>query len=250
MQAALSQALTLESQGRLVEADQLYRSILKTEPQNGMAMYRRAVLASQRDEHKEAVRLLQSALKHVPPNIRARVNNDFSVIMRKNGTFAFEQCRMKDAVELLVAAIGFNPDDADAHFSEAVCRLTAGDYVNGWPKYGWRWRAYGDEPYGAGVAQAVWTGQPLEGKSILVTHEQGFGDTVMFSRRQSHGCRSGALARDYRHAGSRRRSRAARRPDCAPRLSMQHARPAHIFENRSFDHSGERALPAPDRELR
>ena len=183
MQGALRQALTLETQGRLSEADLLYGNILETDRENGTAMYRRAVLASQRNEHDEAVRLVQSALKHVPINIRDRANSDFGTIMRRHGDFALGEGRVEDAVASYTEATSFNQADAQAHFSEAVCRLTLGDFAKGWPKYTWRWKAYGDAPESAGTARAVWTGsEPLDGKSMLVTPEQGLGDTIMFVR--------------------------------------------------------------------
>ena len=148
MQGALSQALALESQGRADEAERLYRDILHADRKNGTAIYRRAVLASQRSAHDEAVRLVQSALKHVPDNIRARVDNDFGLIMRRHGDFALEQGHVKDAAASYAEATRFNPVDAQAHFAEAVCRLILGDFAKGWPKYTWRWKAYGDAPEG------------------------------------------------------------------------------------------------------
>jgi len=184
MQAALTQAFALEEQGRLLEADMVYQNILETDRKNGMAMYRRAVLASQRNEHDEAVRIVQFALRHVPKIVRDRATRDFGVIMRRHGEFALEQGRFREALDSYVQATSLNPADAHAQFGEALCRLTLGDFAKGWDKYNkWRWKANDAVAEQPGGARAVWTGsQPLGGKSILITSEQGFGDTIMFVR--------------------------------------------------------------------
>jgi hypothetical protein len=183
MQGALAQAIDLEGQGRLFEADLVYQNILQIDGKNGLAMYRRAVLASQRNEHDKAVQLVQSALKHVPKKVRDQAKIDFGKIMRRYGEFALEQGRIEEAHESFTQAVSFNPADQHSQFSEALSLLMHGDYVNGWRKYKWRWKAVEASAEQMGVARSEWTGaQPLEGKSVYVTPEQGFGDTIMFVR--------------------------------------------------------------------
>jgi tetratricopeptide (TPR) repeat protein len=87
------------------------------------------------------------------------------------------------AVRSYQRAIELRPGDAEAHWNEGLARLALGDYRGGWPKYEWRWRNKR-----LGVTQPpldvpTWTGQEsLDGKSILVFQEQGYGDAIQFVR--------------------------------------------------------------------
>jgi tetratricopeptide (TPR) repeat protein len=89
--------------------------------------------------------------------------------------------RDAEAVEHFERALSLNGQNADAHFNLSLALLTLGDYRRGFREYEWRWKRTGM----AGPPQAhgaPWTGQPLEGRTILLEAEQGLGDTVMFAR--------------------------------------------------------------------
>lgn len=69
-----------------------------------------------------------------------------------------------------------------AEFNLAICYLLLGDYARGWPQYEKRWQyehLAGTLPQ---FAQPRWTGQDLQGKTILVVGEQGHGDNIQFVR--------------------------------------------------------------------
>jgi hypothetical protein len=86
------------------------------------------------------------------------------------------------AVPFLERAIQLEPKNVTARFNLAVAHLLAGDYSRGWPAYETRW----DYEHLAGsmppFSQPRWTGQDLQGKTILVVGEQGHGDNVQFVR--------------------------------------------------------------------
>jgi len=91
--------------------------------------------------------------------------------------------RHAEALQSYAQALALEPDDAQAHWNEALTRLALGDYRRGWAKYEWRWRnpALGmdarlsDRPQWSGTAD-------LAGKTVLVHAEQGFGDALQFIR--------------------------------------------------------------------
>lgn len=64
----------------------------------------------------------------------------------------------------------------------ALALLLAGHFEEGWQAYESRWRWDGFEFPARGFPQPRWQGEPLEGRSILVYAEQGFGDTLHFCR--------------------------------------------------------------------
>jgi tetratricopeptide (TPR) repeat protein len=76
-------------------------------------------------------------------------------------------------------ATSIDPDYATAHWNDAITRLLAGDYREGWKKYEWRLR---DRPAQMPRYAPTWEGEPLEGKRIVLLGEQGFGDMIQFAR--------------------------------------------------------------------
>jgi hypothetical protein len=75
------------------------------------------------------------------------------------------------------------PDDAEAHWNEALLHLLTGDFRQGWPKHEWRWKRQSADTALRDLPQPLWDGTaPLQGKTILLYAEQGFGDTIQFCR--------------------------------------------------------------------
>src|SRR5262245_20111211 len=71
-----------------------------------------------------------------------------------------------------------DPGYAKAHACEGMLQLLRGEHAAGWQKYEARWRI-GDLPP-RNFPQPQWRGEPLDGKTILLHAEQGFGDTIQF----------------------------------------------------------------------
>ncbi len=78
-------------------------------------------------------------------------------------------------------SVALRPDFADAHRNLGTTLLLLGDFSNGWPEYEWR-RKMPEVAQPRNIAQPQWNGQTLEGKTILLHLEQGFGDTFQFIR--------------------------------------------------------------------
>ncbi|HEX3504769.1 MAG TPA: tetratricopeptide repeat protein, partial [Xanthobacteraceae bacterium] len=74
-------------------------------------------------------------------------------------------------------------DFEDAHYNEALCRLLTGDFKLGFEQFEWRWEIDQHRHAKRNFPQPLWTGaQELDGKTILLHAEQGFGDTIQFCR--------------------------------------------------------------------
>ena len=96
------------------------------------------------------------------------------------GTALAELGRHDEAHAAFGRAIGLKPAFSAAIFNQGLIDLTRGDYAAGWPKYEERFVANGTP---CPVSGPRWTGiEPLDGKTVLVMAEQGFGDTFQFVR--------------------------------------------------------------------
>jgi Glycosyltransferase family 9 (heptosyltransferase) len=74
------------------------------------------------------------------------------------------------------------PDHADAHFFKSLSCLVTGDLERGWIEYEWRREAPAAKFTARDFPQALWRGEDISGKTILLHSEQGFGDSIQFCR--------------------------------------------------------------------
>jgi hypothetical protein len=73
------------------------------------------------------------------------------------------------------------PDNAEAHWHLAGALLRRCDFDEGWREFEWRWRLRHSAPRRS-FTQPEWDGGDLQGRTILLYCEQGFGDVIQFIR--------------------------------------------------------------------
>jgi Flp pilus assembly protein TadD len=88
--------------------------------------------------------------------------------------------RIDDAIAAYRKAIAMQPMHANAHSGVGLLYLMNGDLAEGWYEYEWRFRS--TELTTPALPGAVWGGESLQGRRILVYSEQGFGDALQFCR--------------------------------------------------------------------
>jgi tetratricopeptide (TPR) repeat protein len=89
------------------------------------------------------------------------------------------------ATALLRQAVDLRPSDPEKHFNLALDLLKRGQYAEGWQQYEWRWQRAKKQTPLRPMTQPFWrnqAGQSLEGKTILLHAEQGYGDAIQFLR--------------------------------------------------------------------
>ncbi len=85
-----------------------------------------------------------------------------------------------EALQCFAKTLELNPDHPDCHWDRSLALLQQGDLKKGFAEYEWRWKLGSNPP--RGFAQPQWDGAELKGKTILLHHEQGFGDMIQFAR--------------------------------------------------------------------
>ena len=102
----------------------------------------------------------------------------------------YETRRYTEALACFIKARELEPDFLGAHWNECITRLILGDFKAGWPLHEARWQKnegrWEADPAKRGwrqLAQPLWVGDfPIQGKTICLWAEQGFGDTLQFCR--------------------------------------------------------------------
>ena len=121
----------------------------------------------------QALKCYMLAMCHDPDSSAAF--NNYGNVLRECG-------QPRRGIPFLEHAAILDPNSVTARFNLAVSYLIMGDYARGWPAYESRWQyehLAGSLPQ---HAQPRWTGQDLQGKTILVVGEQGHGDNIQFCR--------------------------------------------------------------------
>lgn len=91
--------------------------------------------------------------------------------------------RFDEAIASYQRAQTLDPDGASPFWNESLTRLLLGDFEHGWRQYEWRWNTEQMRDFQRGFIQPLWLGeQDIRGKTILLHAEQGYGDTLQFSR--------------------------------------------------------------------
>jgi tetratricopeptide (TPR) repeat protein len=90
--------------------------------------------------------------------------------------------RYDECLACYAKALSLDPANADAHWNESLTRLVLGQLAAGWKKYEFRWKGSNAWPRRHSAIRAWQEGDALEGRKVLVWHEQGFGDTLQFCR--------------------------------------------------------------------
>lgn len=159
--------------GRIGEAVGAFRHVVAQRPDDARALNSLGSALGQANSADEAIDAFRRAIVQAP---------DYAEAHNNLGTALLDLGRIDEAAASYDRALAISPDYPDAHFNTGLIHLTRGDFATGWPLYEWRKRK--THPVGnRSFAAPLWLGEPsLEGRTILVHHEQGLGDTIQFIR--------------------------------------------------------------------
>lgn len=158
-------------QSRFDNAVREYETILRTAPELHHIHNSLSYVYELRGEMTKAEASARKAID-LAPNDAAAYNN-LGIALRS-------QHRLDDACTSFEAAIHLQPDLALAHFNLGFTHLLAERCNEGWPEYSYHAQISGQPP--RQFQQPRWTGEPIDGQTLLVYSDQGFGDAIQFSR--------------------------------------------------------------------
>ncbi|MBD1827796.1 tetratricopeptide repeat protein [Microcoleus vaginatus GB1-A2] len=161
----------LQQQGKLAEAFNCYQQALQLEPNNPEAHNNVGAFYHEQGNAKAAISHYRQALNLKP---------DFVDAINNLGHALVDLGEFQEAFSCHSRALELQPDNATAHLELALTLLLFGDFQRGFAEYEWRWRTPQLSP--RQFKQPVWDGSDLQGKTILLHVEQGFGDSIQFIR--------------------------------------------------------------------
>jgi tetratricopeptide (TPR) repeat protein len=151
-----------------------FDAALAAMPGHPGTLYNRGNALFDLGRYAEAIAAFDRALAAVPNHAQAW-NNRGRALQALDGH--------ADAVTSFDKAIEQQKDYADAHANRALSLLTLGDLQRGFAEYEWRWQRTGMRDTRRSYGKPLWLGEfPLARKTILITAEQGLGDTIQFAR--------------------------------------------------------------------
>jgi TPR repeat len=105
---------------------------------------------------------------------------EFPEALNNMGLILFAQNRVEAAIASYERALAVKPNHINALWNRALGLLKLGNFAQGWVEYEWRWKCdFMSLPH---LVQPIWDGSALQGKTILLIAEQGFGDMIQFVR--------------------------------------------------------------------
>jgi tetratricopeptide (TPR) repeat protein len=113
-----------------------------------------------------------------------QVKPDFESAYVNLGNIYLAQGNYNASIEQYQKAIEIRPNYPDAHYNMGLLLLLMGEFEEGWKEYGWRFKSkeIADQIGYRDLGIPVWNGTPLNGRTILIMSEQGFGDQIQFAR--------------------------------------------------------------------
>ena len=203
-----NRGIVLRKLGRTAEALASFDELLAIDPDDRIALTKRALVLNELERREDALTGIERAARQNPDDLdvlNARVIildnlgryrealqdvdrmlgmcpthidaiNNTGVVLARLGQFT-------EALRCYDRSLELEPDQVQARYNRSLIRLCLGDWSRGLEEFESRWQT--DSLKGARLSglAPLWLGKEnLEGQTILVYHEQGYGDTLMCAR--------------------------------------------------------------------
>lgn len=159
--------------GRRDEAISAFDEAIAINPNFAGAYANRGVVLSELNRKDEALASYEKAID-LNPNKADAYNNRANIL--------YDLMRLKEAASDYEKALELAADNDDIRWNLSQCHLLQGNFESGWQLYEARSKTGKGTP-ARHFEQPLWNGETdISGKTLFVYWEQGFGDTIQFSR--------------------------------------------------------------------
>lgn len=164
----------LEMGSPAAAATQFQRAV-STDESSAIAWVHLGVALDRADRPVEALAAFERAAALEQPGDRdADIFVNLAIILHELG-------RTQEAIELCERELPARPS-VHGFRSYATAMLAVGRLAEAWPYFEFRWLAAPQVATRPAYGRAIWSGQPLHGRTILLHSEQGAGDVILFAR--------------------------------------------------------------------
>lgn len=122
---------------------------------------------------EEAIIAFERAIALQPQS--AEAHNNLGTSLRQLG-------KWNQALGEYRQAIALQPEYAMPHFNLGLMLLMLGQFEKGWQENEWRWKVREHRLDPDRLPMPMWDGSDLNGRTLLLYTEQGFGDAIQFVR--------------------------------------------------------------------
>jgi len=206
-----------QMKGDLDGAIEYFRKTLERDPDHARALTELGLCYLQKERFAEALEVLERAVERDPYSIAAQNHLSFACVrleeydraleimqkltqgtsrsmlwQRVNLGTAYDHTgRFAESERTYDFVLRYEPNNFAAHWNRAHLVLARHDFEHGWPDYQYRLQVEGAWAPRL-IPFAPWKGEPLRGKTIAVSAEQGLGDQIMFASCMPDLCEQGA----------------------------------------------------------
>ncbi len=171
--AARERGIALAKQGRFPEA----LASLATEnigEDDAEGLNTRGMVLTALERLDEALECFERALA-VRPDFADAINNCGTVHARRGDFAAARGCYER--------SLALAPDQVHASYNLSTTLLALGEWSRGFREFEIRWKLFPHEAVRRNCLAPAWLGEfDVSGKTLLLHHEQGYGDAIQFSR--------------------------------------------------------------------
>lgn len=168
----LNIALIYGQQQQLDAALPYFQKVLEYNDKNSIAHSGIGQILHRREQLEQALEHYQQALNHDPSS------HNFLLAAKTLHRLG----RYQQAMLCYKYAAKINPHSPELNFSVSLLQLLHGNYAEGWQRYEARWQLPERGFILPITNRPRWQGEDISQKTLLINHEQGFGDTIQFLR--------------------------------------------------------------------
>jgi Tfp pilus assembly protein PilF len=199
-------AVLLMDKGELASAESLARRALELAPQNASFVNTIGVVLKKQKRYDEALqafaRTIELDADFVPVHtniglilqLRGQyeeaeaahrrslaLDPRYATAMHNLANLLMDAGKLEEGLDIFARALAARPGDAEIHTHRALCLLMAGQFERGWDEYEWRIQMRSQLAKHS-LKTPLWDGRGYEGQTLLVYHEQGYGDVIQCVR--------------------------------------------------------------------